>query len=220
MPDPWVYSEQPERPAHPPAQLAGSAPWRPPQYDPAQHRQRLAPPAVPPDLAPRGPRPGSAPAAQPQYPHRQDLPPVFQPGYSAQPAAQGYYPPPRQPYGPPPPRQPYGPPPPCKKSTGLKVRRGRRGLPPAHGDRRGRSAVEALRSGRVHDDSSGSARDDGTGGGRGVQCPGYSGSRGAKGYMNDGQGFSRQGLIEQMTSAYGNKFTQAQAEYAANALGL
>lgn len=42
----------------------------------------------------------------------------------------------------------------------------------------------------------------------------------AKGYMNDGQGFSRQGLIQQMTSAYGNKFTQAQAEYAANALGL
>ncbi len=42
----------------------------------------------------------------------------------------------------------------------------------------------------------------------------------AKGYMADGQGFSRQGLIDQMTSAYGNKFTQAQAEYAANAVGL
>jgi hypothetical protein len=42
----------------------------------------------------------------------------------------------------------------------------------------------------------------------------------AKGYMNDGQGFSRQGLIQQMTSAYGNKFTEAQAEYAANAVGL
>ena len=42
----------------------------------------------------------------------------------------------------------------------------------------------------------------------------------AKGYMSDGQGFSRQGLIQQMTSAYGNKFTEAQAEYAANAVGL
>lgn len=42
----------------------------------------------------------------------------------------------------------------------------------------------------------------------------------AKGYMSDGQGFSRSGLIEQMTSAYGNKFTEAQAEYAANAVGL
>jgi hypothetical protein len=42
----------------------------------------------------------------------------------------------------------------------------------------------------------------------------------AKGYMGDGQGFSRQGLIQQMTSAYGSKFTEAQAEYAANAVGL
>ena len=42
----------------------------------------------------------------------------------------------------------------------------------------------------------------------------------AKGYMSDGQGFSREGLIQQMTSAYGNKFTEAQAEYAANAVGL
>jgi hypothetical protein len=42
----------------------------------------------------------------------------------------------------------------------------------------------------------------------------------AKGYMSDGQGFSRQGLIQQMTSAYGNKFTEAQAEYAATAVGL
>lgn len=42
----------------------------------------------------------------------------------------------------------------------------------------------------------------------------------AKGYMSDGQGFSRQGLIDQMTSAYGNKFTEAQAEFAATAVGL
>jgi hypothetical protein len=42
----------------------------------------------------------------------------------------------------------------------------------------------------------------------------------AKGYMSDGEGFSRDGLIQQMTSAYGNKFTEAQAEYAANAVGL
>jgi hypothetical protein len=42
----------------------------------------------------------------------------------------------------------------------------------------------------------------------------------AKGYVSDGQGFSRQGLIEQMTSPDGNNFTEAQAEYAANAVGL
>jgi hypothetical protein len=42
----------------------------------------------------------------------------------------------------------------------------------------------------------------------------------AKDYMADGQGFSREGLIQQMTSAYGDKFTEAQAEYAANAVGL
>jgi hypothetical protein len=42
----------------------------------------------------------------------------------------------------------------------------------------------------------------------------------AKGYISDGEGFSRQGLIGQMTSSYGNKFTQAQATYAANAVGL
>jgi hypothetical protein len=42
----------------------------------------------------------------------------------------------------------------------------------------------------------------------------------AKGYVSDGQGFSREGLIQQMTSAYGSKFTEAQAEYAATAVGL
>jgi hypothetical protein len=42
----------------------------------------------------------------------------------------------------------------------------------------------------------------------------------AKGYMSDGQGFSRQGLIQQMTSADGDQFTETQAEYAANAVGL
>lgn len=42
----------------------------------------------------------------------------------------------------------------------------------------------------------------------------------AKGYIADGQGFSRQGLIDQMTSAYGNKFTEEQAEHAADAVGL
>jgi hypothetical protein len=42
----------------------------------------------------------------------------------------------------------------------------------------------------------------------------------AKGYMSDGQGFSREGLIQQMTSSYGNQFTEAQAEYAANTVGL
>lgn len=42
----------------------------------------------------------------------------------------------------------------------------------------------------------------------------------AKNYMSDGQGFSRAGLIQQLTSADGSQFTQAQATYAANAVGL
>jgi Host cell surface-exposed lipoprotein len=40
----------------------------------------------------------------------------------------------------------------------------------------------------------------------------------AKGYLNEGQGFSEQGLLQQLTSSAGNGFTQAQAEYAINYL--
>ncbi len=266
MPDPWVYSEQPERPAR----SAGPAPWQPQQYDPAQHRQRMAPPAVPPDLAPRGPRPGSAPAAQPQYPHRQDLPPVSQPGYSGQPNAQGYYPPPQQPYGPQPRR---------KKNTGLKVLAGVAGgfllliviviaaspskpsAPAASTTTKAAAAAAASSApaaapadtkpaGTVSQMQALAAAENYLGDGQGFSRQGlidqlhssYGNSFSladatwavdhsdanwdaqavecAKGYMNDGQGFSRQGLIDQMTSAYGNKFTQAQATYAANALGL
>jgi hypothetical protein len=42
----------------------------------------------------------------------------------------------------------------------------------------------------------------------------------ARGYMADGQGFSRAGLIQQLTSSYGEGFTEAQAEYAAAKVGL
>ncbi len=42
----------------------------------------------------------------------------------------------------------------------------------------------------------------------------------AKGYMALGQGFSRQGLLEQLTSSYGEGFTEAQAEYAVAKVGL
>jgi hypothetical protein len=38
----------------------------------------------------------------------------------------------------------------------------------------------------------------------------------AKGYLGDGQGFSRSSLIQQLTSSYGAGFTEAQAEYAVN----
>lgn len=38
----------------------------------------------------------------------------------------------------------------------------------------------------------------------------------AKGYLSDGQGFSRSSLIQQLTSSYGDGFTEAQAEYAVN----
>jgi hypothetical protein len=36
----------------------------------------------------------------------------------------------------------------------------------------------------------------------------------AKGYLSLGQGFSRSSLLQQLTSSYGNGFTQAQAQYA------
>jgi Host cell surface-exposed lipoprotein len=42
----------------------------------------------------------------------------------------------------------------------------------------------------------------------------------AKGYMNLGTGFSRAGLIDQLSSPYGGKFTLAQATYAVNQVGL
>lgn len=42
----------------------------------------------------------------------------------------------------------------------------------------------------------------------------------AKNYMSDGQGFSRTSLIQQLTSSFGNGFTEAQAEYAVDKVGL
>jgi hypothetical protein len=42
----------------------------------------------------------------------------------------------------------------------------------------------------------------------------------AKSYMSLGSGFSRDSLIQQLTSSYGNGFTYAQAEYAVNQVGL
>ena len=41
----------------------------------------------------------------------------------------------------------------------------------------------------------------------------------AKSYLDMG-GFSRSGLIEQLTSQYGEQFTLAQATYAVNQVGL
>jgi hypothetical protein len=42
----------------------------------------------------------------------------------------------------------------------------------------------------------------------------------AQEYMKLGNGFSRSGLIKQLTSSYGNGFTESQAEYAADKVGL
>ena len=38
--------------------------------------------------------------------------------------------------------------------------------------------------------------------------------------MSDGQGFSRQGLIDQLSSSAGGGFSLAQATYAADQVGL
>lgn len=42
----------------------------------------------------------------------------------------------------------------------------------------------------------------------------------AKGYLKSGMGFSRQSLINQLTSPYDNQFTPEQAQYAADQVGL
>lgn len=42
----------------------------------------------------------------------------------------------------------------------------------------------------------------------------------AKGYVADGQGFSRSGLIQQLTSSYGEGFTYSQAVYGVTQAGL
>lgn len=42
----------------------------------------------------------------------------------------------------------------------------------------------------------------------------------AKGYLSSGMGFSHASLVDQLSSAYGNKFTAEQAEYAATQVGL
>lgn len=42
----------------------------------------------------------------------------------------------------------------------------------------------------------------------------------AQGYLDSGEGFSRAGLIDQLTSAYGEQFTHAQAVYAVDKVGL
>jgi hypothetical protein len=42
----------------------------------------------------------------------------------------------------------------------------------------------------------------------------------AKNYMHDGQGFSRSELLDQLTSSYGEGFTQSQALYAVGKVGL
>ncbi|MGA9762013.1 MAG: Ltp family lipoprotein [Gaiellaceae bacterium] len=42
----------------------------------------------------------------------------------------------------------------------------------------------------------------------------------AKGYLSMGTGFSRAGLIDQLSSSAGSGFTHAQAVYAANYVGL
>jgi hypothetical protein len=40
----------------------------------------------------------------------------------------------------------------------------------------------------------------------------------ASGYLSGGQGFSEEGLLQQLTSSAGNGFTEAQAEYPINSL--
>lgn len=70
------------------------------QYDPRQQQRPATPPQWGQQPGQPDPWADSAPGGtygQPQYPRREQLPPVFSPGYQGQPNAQGYYPPPQQP---------------------------------------------------------------------------------------------------------------------------
>lgn len=93
----WEYREPPERPRHPPTELAQPAPWRPRRYSQTEHLQRLAPRGLPEDPAQRGPAPAFTPAGA-QRARGAGLPPAFPPAYRGQPQ-QPYYPP-RQPVPP------------------------------------------------------------------------------------------------------------------------
>jgi hypothetical protein len=75
--------------------------WQP-EYDP-RRQQPATPPQwqqgsqPPPRHDPWAASAGGYGQQPPQYPRRQQLPPVFPPGYSGQPDQQGHWPPPRQP---------------------------------------------------------------------------------------------------------------------------
>jgi hypothetical protein len=114
MPDPWVYSEQPESPRHPQTE---HVPRQPERYSQTRHleslgyrteaRSRQPPPAGgqpsfnPQPYPPQGQtQPGYR---QPQYPQRQDLQPAFTPGYRGEQPPRSYYPP--QQYAPRPPQR-------------------------------------------------------------------------------------------------------------------
>jgi hypothetical protein len=156
------------------------------------------------------PRQDSTRPAQPQY--QQSTQPTFTPGYrdAAQPPRPHYPPQPawqQQPYA----QQQYQPGPPRQRNrhAGRKIFGTVAGVAAA-------IIVIAVAANSGHGTTSTLSAGPGTQ----TQTAAPVAQGCAKGYMSDGQGFSRQGLIQQMTSADGDQFTEAQAEYAADAVGL
>lgn len=289
MPEPWVYREEPEQqpkaPAHPRTERV---PWSPSQYSQTEHIQQLGPrlPGRPaPSLTPRpgppdpwaasqqGPQPSFTRGApvQPQYQRPPNYQPRPQPRNHQQQYAPPYQPPQLPPsrYTPPPARRSgprttrnvfagiggiiaviiviaiatnsnHGPTSALSAGPGTQAQTAPPADAPANTGPAGTtSELQALTSAQDYlSDGQGFSRqglidqlDSSSGDNFSVADAtwgvNHSGANWddqavdcAKGYMSDGQGFSREGLIQQMTSAYGNQFTEAQAEYAANAVGL
>jgi len=281
MPDTWEYREPQGRPQHPPTERV---PWQPSRYNPAEHLGRLQP-WLPDEPSAAGPQPAFTPAAPPQAPRAPGpwgaAPDDPWQASTGQPPAPSYRPP--QGYRPPLQPQParYAPPmQPAQRPRGRSQHAIRnifagigglitliivvsavsnsghgttstlssgpgaqapaaQGAPASTGQHGTTSELQALVAAQSYlGDGQGFSRqglidqlDSPAGDNFSVAdatwAVNHSGANWddqavdcAKGYMSDGQGFSRQGLIDQMTSAYGNKFTQAQATHAANAVGL
>ena len=197
-------------------------PWGPEQYDPRQHQQRLGPPAreqYPPQQYP----PQGQPWPQQGYQQPQG-PPGWQPGYGQQP-----------PWGPQPGYQPPQPPPRKPWIVRHKVLSGLIAV--------GAIAIIAVAASSSNKPSTPAA--DSTTAASTPASPAAAPSSAAassapstpaaptspsmtaaqqqavdaaEGYLSDGQGFSKRGLLGQLTSSAGDGFSNSDAEFAINHL--
>ena len=219
----YRYWEQ--QPQYPPQdygrQYPQDQPWNPQPYDPGAHQQRIGWQQYAPQGQPQQAQPAYPPQGQP-----------WQPGY-------------QPPHGPPGWQQPgYGQQPPVPPQRAPK----RKPWPARHKVLSGLIAVGAIAIIAVAASSSNKPSTpalDSTAAGRSPASPAAAPSSAAassapstpaapaspsmtgaqqqavdaaEGYLSDGQGFSEQGLLGQLTSSYGSGFSESDAEFAINYL--